>query len=714
MGPLETALRAAAALWMIACTLAAAWRIGFAVVGTRGLALRWTAVWLSGMWLATAGFHLLLPWGGFKLPVALAACTLLGLGAGFLPPGKAALAAAAAVDARALRRLRQAYRASPYRAYVFLFIVLGAPLVVRTLVIPPLAWDSLTYHNVRAALWVQSGQYTFDRAPGPWTGFRHVFAGSEVLTAWAMLPFHGDLFAGLVSALQWIGVGLGGYAYARELGLREPYASTAAGAGMFIPTLELLVGSGYTEPALLAALLGSFALTLRFLYRPDGRVACLALAGCGLTAGIKLTGAPPALLAVGLVVLFGSVGSVGVIRIRAWRPGVPGALGARRRLGWIALGCLCALVPVVPWMVRCYRETGYLVTLPVQVLGMKLGASDPSAAWFLHRPELTSYQWETEKAALAAVFAPPGATTEALGLFSLLPLLLFPLGLVTLARRRPAAAVLVLGAIVTVIRFYWSREVAVLRLLWSADISRFLLGGLLLAIPVSLLGCARWPRAGRVYRGFLLFYGAYYAWFFAHFTWSTVELGDATLIFLVLLAGALVAGRLARLQTAGPALALGFVTAFWIAGSVLLSARREETRYATASASTQLHWEPKYWVEAAWLLDHPRAPSKIAVTSGPWQDGDHWFTYYFLGRQLQNRLTYVPVTGDGRIVPFGPNDDLEQAARRRRWLERLDEARVTAVMSFTPLSIEQRWMDEMPRRFEKLRGGPDWGLYRVR
>jgi hypothetical protein len=707
MGLLETALRAAAALWMIVCTLAAAYRIGFAVVGPRGFALRWSAVWLSGMWLATAGFHLLLPWGAFTLAPALAACTLLGLGAWFLPsgPGGAPLSAAAAMDARALRRLLQAYRRSPYRGGLFLFAALGLPLVVRTLVLPPLAWDSLTYHSVRAALWVQSGQYTFDPAPGSWTGVRHVFAGSEVLTAWAMLPLHGDLFAGLVSAVEWAGVGICGYAFARELGLREPYASTAAGAGMFIPTLQLLVGSGYAEPALFTALLGSFALTLRFLRRPDGRIACLALAGCGLAAGIKLTGAPPALLAVGLIVLLGIMGIVGPA---ARRP------GAVRRLGWIALGGLLALAPVVPWMVHCYRETGYLVTLPIEVLGVKLGASDPAAAWFLDRPELEPYEWKTEEAALEEVFAPPGTATEALGLFSLLPLLLFPVGLVVLARRRPLAALLVLGAVATVIRFYWSREVSVLRLLWSADISRFLIGGLLLALPVSLAWCAAWPRAGRVYRGLLLFSGAYYAWFFAHFGWSAIELVDATAIFLALAAGALVTCWLARLRRTGPALALGFAVAFWIAGSVLLSARREETRYATARTSLHLHWQPKYWVEAAWLLDDPRAPAKIAITSGPWHDGDNWFTYYFLGRRFQNRLTYVPVSSDGRIVPFGPGDELEQAARRRRWLERLDEQRVSAVMSFSPLSIEQRWMDEMPRRFEKLRGGPDWGLYRVR
>src|SRR5436305_12654975 len=141
MAPLETALRAAAALWMIACALAAAYRLGFAVVGRCGFALRWSAVWLAGMWLATAGFHLLLPWGGFTLPAALAACTLLGLGALFLPPGRASLSRAAAVDARVVRRLFAAYRGSPYRVFLFFFAALGAPLVLRTLVVPPLAWD---------------------------------------------------------------------------------------------------------------------------------------------------------------------------------------------------------------------------------------------------------------------------------------------------------------------------------------------------------------------------------------------------------------------------------------------------------------------------------------------------------------------------------------------------------------------------------------------
>ena len=703
MSLLETALRAAAALWMIACTLAAAYRIGFAIVGARGLALRFCAVGLAGMGLATAGFHLLLPCGAFTLPAGLAACTLLGLGAWFLAPGKAPLAAAAALDARALRRLLKAHRGSPERISTVLFAVFAVPLALRTLVVPPLAWDTLTYHGLRAALWVQNGQYTFDPAPGSWGHYRHFFAGSEVLTAWAMLPMHGDLFAGLASAVQWAGVGLAGYAYARELGLREPYASTAAGVGLFIPTLQLLVGTGYVEPALLAALLATVALALRFFRRPDPRLACLALAGCGLMAGMKLPGVPPALVLGGFVIL------VALREVFARRPGA--SRRRARQLTGLALGGLLALVPVVPWMAHCYKETGYLVTLPVQVLGVKLGVSDPADAWFLDRPELTPYRWDTETAALRAIFARPGRKTEALGLFTLLPLLLFPFGLVPLARRRPLAAGLVLGLVLTVIAFYASRDVTVLRLLWSANLSRFLLPGVLLALPVSLLWCPAAPRAGRVYRGLLLGSAAFYAGSFARFGWAAVELGDVTLTLVVLGAGFLLARRLAR---SSPRLALGFAVAFWIAGSVRLAVRREETRPLTARESLQLHWQPKYWTDAAQLLDDPGEPQRIAITSGPQQDADNWFAYSFLGRNLENRLTYVPVTRDGDIVPLGPGYELERSARRQRWLERLDERGVTAVMSFRPLSIEQRWMDEMPKRFEKLAGGPDWGLYRVR
>jgi hypothetical protein len=695
MGHVEIALRVAAALWLIGCTLIASYRIGSAVVGPRGLALRWTAVAMAGMWLATVGFHLLLALGWFTLPAALAAVTLLGLGALVVAPRRAPLSRAVAGDARRLRALGAAHRRSPNRAATFFFLAMGVPIVLRTLIVPPLGWDTLTYHGVRAALWVQSGRYTFDPAPGPWTVYRHFFAGSEVLAAWAILPLHGDLFAGLVSAVQWLGVGLAGYAAARELGLRDPYASTAAGVGLFIPTLQLLVGSGYVEPALYAALLGSVALALRFLRQPRGAVACLALAAGGLAVGIKLTAALPALAIGALVALWG---------LLARRPGAP------RLPMWIGLGGFAALAPVLPWVWHCYRETGYLVTMPVQVLGVRLGESDPALAWFLERPGLAPYTWEAEESALEAVFAPPGTATEALGLFSLLPLALFPLGLAIRARRHPLQALLLLGAFLAMLAFYYLPAVSVPRLLWSTNASRFLIGVVLLALPVSFLWCPAWPRAGQLYRRLVLLCSGFYAWFFAHFLWSAAELQDAPVVLLALVAAGLLAWRLARRSRA---LALAFAVGFLIAGGVLLEAHRIATRYVTARESNQLHWQPKYWVDAAQLLDDPAQPHVIALTSGPEQNYDHWFSLYFLGRELQNRLTYLPVSRDGSILPFGSTGELERQADRESWLRRLRRRRVTEVMTFRPLSVEKGWMDGMPERFQKLTGGDDWGLYRI-
>ena len=86
-----------------------------------------------------------------------------------------------------------------------------------------------------------------------------------------------------------------------------------------------------------------------------------------------------------------------------------------------------------------------------------------------------------------------------------------------------------------------------------------------------------------------------------------------------------------------------------------LQSCQDVTRAITVRDSVVLHNVLRYWSRAASLVDEPGAVHVIAMTSGPRPNPDHWFTYFFLGRRFQNRITYVPVTSDGHLEPFGPD-----------------------------------------------------------
>ncbi|MBW2294647.1 MAG: hypothetical protein JRG94_20405 [Deltaproteobacteria bacterium] len=88
--------------------------------------------------------------------------------------------------------------------------------------------------------------------------------------------------------------------------------------------------------------------------------------------------------------------------------------------------------------------------------------------------------------------------------------------------------------------------------------------------------------------------------------------------------------------------------------------------------------------------------------------------YYFLGTDLQNTLHYVPISTDGKIIPFGPDRRRQDGADPEAWLERLANQRISHVFSFFPSSLEIGWMNERPGRFLRLNGYQDhWGFFRV-
>lgn len=694
MGESEFLFRAVAGLWLAGCLTVAVYRWSGAVLPSAGLPVRLAAAGVLGLWVSTAGFHLLLSFGLFRLGPALTAAALLLLLALFLPRSGPSLAGRLRGDLRYLGRFTRAVLRSRGRLVTLLLLACGALVVVRTLVLPPLAWDTLTYHGPRAALWVRTGQLTFDPAPGPWSLYRTFFAGSEVLLSWALLPFSSDLLAGLAGAVQWLGVGLAAWVLARELGVRPRAAAASVAASMFVPTLQLAAGTGYGEPVLAMALLSGVAFSLRALRRREAPSLLLAAASLGVAAGVKVPGVLPGLVAAAAV-------GLGTL--------LDPALRLRRRLGLLLAAGALAAAPSVPWLLLAWRETGApLSPLPLRVLGVRLGIPDPAMRWYADRPGLVAYVPAAELRALAAVFPLPGTRTEGLGLPYALPLLLAPAAFVLLARRSLVPAAVVFGGVGVVLVFYLSPALTVSRILWAGNVSRYLLPAVLLAVPLCL-SAAR-PRLCGVLRWFLLATAGWYALTFAGIGWTAAE---ALFALAVLAAVSAATGAVAGLSRLARPLAAPAALVLLVALLAGLRAGRDATRTAALSEAFQLHWRPTYWAEVVPLVDDPRRELRIAVTSGPFQNADNWFVLPFLGRELQNRVAYVPVSSDGSVVPFGTDGALERGADRDAWLRRLRASGVTHVMSFVPASVELSWMAKDPGRFRRLTGGAEWGLFEV-
>jgi hypothetical protein len=697
-------LRALAALVMIACTLVFSVRAVRLALPSLTLPMRWSSILGVGMWVSTMGFHALRGLSLFNLPVGLACAVALGAAAVYVLPHRAPWRWALQREWRAIRAVARLFVRSRYWFVTSLFCGCALVLSARSLIVPPVGWDTITYHGPRMVHWLQTNQFTYDPGPGPYSFYRHFVSGGEVLMVWALLPFHSDLLANSITIVQWLGVGCAAWGLARALGVREPFAATSGGLVMFVPALALEMNSGYVEAALNLALLSGIGLAIQCLRRPSGSLAIAASMSLGVAAGIKLPGAPP-----GVVVL-----AVLLVRLLFFRQAP-----LTHRLLWIALSAVGGALPFWPWAAQAYAETGYpLSPMPVKVLGWTLGVSSPAMDWYQERPELHPFTWEHEARALKQLFSEVGFTSEALGpslgVTSLIPLFVSLVGLFVLLRKQPLLAGVMATAMTAPWLTHFSAGLSVPRLIWSVSVARYLIGLMGLAIPTSFLWCRTGSALAKTYQRSLLLIALWSFGISLRHGIGNWEIRELMLVGVIVLVVCALFGQIFRPERALAAWQrCGLVAVVLMLMCSALQLRRDQTRTLACIQSYALHGSVRFWANAIAKVDEQEVVHKIALTGGAHHNSDHWFYYFFFGSRFQNIVQYVPPALDAGIAYFGPHGDIDLRADRDSWLRRIEKRGMTEVVTFPPRSIEQGWMESMPDRFEKLDGGPDFGLYRV-
>jgi hypothetical protein len=658
-------------------------------------AATWAAVYL------TLVFHALLWLGAFdRLRAgALLLATIVAVRlAGFT---HRALAESIRRDLQPVPRALLEGRWTPSRVVYLVAGVFGCVTLARALMLPTVGWDSITYHYVKAGMWVQSGGPDLMRAPGGWASQRGFFGGGEVFTAWAMLPFGNDLLACSVDVLWWGLMALALYVLGGELGLRARHRLAAAVCASFLPAVWDAVGWGYVDLANGAFSLVGVVFAVRAVRRRCTPSVALSLLALALASGIKLTSAP-LLAMIGLLLL------ASVLRAPEDR---------RRRLRSLLLGSGIGALLVAPWLLSSWLDTGYPLSLPLRLFGVQLGPESDASAWFGQR-EFTAYTLASEWKALAALFRAPWVNESHLSLLSVLPLVLAPVGFVRAFRAHPGRRLtlcVVLCLVLSTLLFFYSPAFSVIRVEFVWTNGRFLVPVVQLSL---LLGFVALPERGRsrdALAGYLLVATLVHFVFAGSIRLASpsirlVAVGTlATMVGLAVL-GALAASRRIPAGASTPTLVLLALALVLALGPL----RTPVARYdLLADRNVPADWF-RYWWVAARLLDEEPGSHRIAVTGGPWQDGDGWLMYYFMGRDLQSTLHYVPITQDGSIVPFGPDTRRRDAGSVDAWLARLRREQIDYVMSFAPSSIELGWMGARPRHFERVTGHEEkWALFRV-
>jgi len=174
---------------------------------------------------------------------------------------------------------------------------------LRGLLRPPLSWDSLMYHLLLTATWLQSGNLApvFGNYPVNYYGYAP--ANGSVWLWWWMAPSHGELYANLAFLPQLALLALAAGALARRLGARRSWPLAAFLAAL-TPAVLRFAATQYVDVFTAGCLVAALYFGLRWMREPRWGDAALAGLGLGVAAGAKVLGIGYGLaIAAGLVLL---------------------------------------------------------------------------------------------------------------------------------------------------------------------------------------------------------------------------------------------------------------------------------------------------------------------------------------------------------------------------------------------------------------------------
>ncbi len=579
---------------------------------------------------------------------------------------------------------------------------LGAHLL-RSLVIPPLAWDSLLYHLVRPALWIQeSGIFEYN-AGGKSTHWRLFPPLGNSLSGWNMVLVESDVLLPLVWFGVWSLLVLGAYTIGRQLGASRFNAYLASLTAALIPAISSHIFVSYSDHVVAVLVVFSLAMLIHMARASSQAAGVLAVAALAVGVAVKQT-----------VVPFAGMGGLAFLYL-AWSddqiPLVRICLQA---------GALSVLI-IAPHYAYVWAETGS----PVYPYGLEIGD------WviFEGRSEehfqgtISDDRLKREfKTNLWQQFIPgypaPGAESwrNHVNLGPALPLLLLSVGLVPLANALRERSLRVVAGC-----YVFAAMAALILVIKFSNGSGWNVARYAAAAPIVLLALAA-VRKGWIYKVLFAAAFAVHLFYFWPTNWggpdtqATVEFGWAALAFLAVAAVVVaVAYFRGSTWTFGAALGAAALLAY-LAPATVLEPIRADYRYdiyrsaadgesfanvpVTGSAAGGVPSAPTW--EAA---DDPDEPRTIAVVAGWDGRGANVFVYPYFGRRLQNEIVYVPPASDGQLIQPNQKVKIRRSADYDAWLDRLYDHGVDYVGVLGPLPMEAGWMRAHPESFELVTEG---------
>lgn len=588
--------------------------------------------------------------------------------------------------------------------WAVLIVICGFVVLVslsRALLMPPLAWDSLTYHLTFAALWIQKGTLMVFQAPDQMQTAYFPING-ELFSAWLLLPFHSDL---IVNAMNFPLTLLGGiscYALARELGLSRKESSWAPALICFAPMIYSLITTAYTDTAVFAFSVASVLFALRFMKTGVIYEAFFSLVAAGIVLGTKYNSIP----LVGLIV---TAVFIKMFMVKHKR------LLLKVVLLLVGLMMLCMLGgrqyinntivagnPIYPFPFKIFNQTifsGWSQAAQVEkAVSAIVPANDKME---LLKTELSKFCYRTMSAGpkfplffILAVFALCMTNTMVSKRYLYFLTFLWVVPVVTLYLDTSSAIAKQTDLTAVNTRYF------------APYIALFTIQGLVVIRKIR-----------NQFKAIDFFLVLLVVWDLFHANTSHIKEVAALypvavlMVPLMFLFYRLSIGREAAVIKRWGVYATGFVMC--TGALCFLQIYRDNTRYIYYQNYTDLHSIPTDYVAAWKLLDTPDEKKTIALTKG-WDPLLHtWFFYPLMGSRLQNDIMYL----SAKYRDAAPTRFDRGSLRGNDisiWRENVRQNNVDYILAQKPWPIELGWMTDSSDEFLLIAEDKKWKIFRCR
>jgi hypothetical protein len=585
----------------------------------------------------------------------------------------------------------------------------------RALLMPPLAWDCLTYHLTFAALWIKTGALVLFKAPDQIQGCAHLPINGELFAAWFLLPFHSDLIVNTMNFPITLLGGISCYAIGRELGLSRKEASFAPALICFAPVIYAQITTQYVDNTVFAFCTAAVLFTLRYLREGHPFDNFIALATGGILLGTKYTGIP----AFGLIFIVTAIKTLSLTNYPKVKK------GAVIFLGILIVCCLGGR----KYIQNTIEAGNPLYPFSLKVFHYEIFAGYPKLE---EEKELISERvkeegldqlsfWESEfiKFSYREVTAGPKF------------LLLFFLGCIALFARPPnvpARGWLFLSVI-------WAVPLAINYLDSSADVAR--IGGWVESSTryvspfialFTIQGLFVIQRIEKLWSKVDILLVVLVIWDLLHVrTNHSVEIEASYPLLIPLLISGFICFIFVQDKAGGfsqkericdnpntgangwsflrrnSSIRKGFVfviTFLVFVGSLhLFTIYRDNTRYVYYRSHEDFHYLPRDYVSAWDFLDKEGETSTIAMARG-WKPESHeWFFYPLLGKNFQNDIVYISAKYKWE-TPTWLDRGLLRGEDLAIWMANLKKKRVDYILVVKPWPIELTWLRKHPDTFQ--------------